>query len=816
MSKLFYHLKIEDKVLIFIREKGVKRKLYLEILKELAEDVDKEALSFLIKQKNVSFLSKDTAAFNEISLAKSDVFKALKLLSDTQKLLFKNEKVTFEPILEASCFFEVDQNQIQLKVEILERAYGLNQLKVFHPSFCIHENKVIPIKTYLEKSWIKEFKDKTAIAQNDLRKLESRLDENDPEDPKIVYFEKKETTPTLILLDSRGMFSKQAIENMDLQTDLLELGFIKKEESYYCPLEKVVENLQFLIEMGWKVLDLEKKNIQLLTDMTIEVSLQENDIEVEGYISYGEEKIPLLEVQGAYRQKSTLHPLKNGQIALIDRQKIEQSLGKDLLNRSCLGFKSFEIGSLAKALDHSKEKSSKAKAFHEALVSFSGIEEKKAGNFFSGKLHSYQQKGLNWICFLYQYGLNGILADEMGLGKTVQVLAFFSRGCTLLPSLIVVPSSLLYQWEQEFKKFLPEEKVYIYYGTKRIKDIEILNKKRFILVSYALVRQEVELFKQMKLDTIILDEAQMIKNSETKTTKAVYQLSSKFRLSITGTPIENRKEELFSQFRFLFPAFEKKLRMDTKQAFRPFILRRLKNEVEKDLPEKIEQDIWVDMTPSQKQLYDRYLSNNQEIITSKDRIQALEKILRLRQICLHPHLVDPSIEAEYEMSGKINHLLSDLDTILAEKHKILIFSQFTSMLKIMQKRLQKFSTLYLDGTMSIKQRQKTVQAFQEDDTVQIFLISLKAGGYGLNLTQADYVYLMDPWWNESVERQAIDRAHRLGQTKTVIVKRYLTLSTIEEKLFELKNKKQQMAEDLIDPLENPQSLMEEDLFHLLS
>lgn len=429
----------------------------------------------------------------------------------------------------------------------------------------------------------------------------------------------------------------------------------------------------------------------------------------------------------------------------------------------------------------------------------------------------------------------------MGLGKTVQVLAFLSRIELKSPILIVMPTSLIFNWKKEIERFLPGFPFVIHHGLDRLKSIEILDKPQLILTTYTTARLDFSLLSQLSYECIILDEAQAIKNAHTQTSETVKKLNSSFRLSITGTPIENNLQELWSHFHFLIPdlfgtedSFKAEILAGSsdsrffkriKKKIRPFLLRRRKEDVAKDLPEKIEQTVWVEMSEGQRAIYDEFLSGVRRNLikkvdldgVSKHRMEILEAIMRLRQICCHPLLVGSENNHSPLESAKLDILIADLETAISEGRKILIYSQFTSMLALIGKRLKEnnWNYAYLDG--GTQNREKVVNEFQENPAIPLFLISLKAGGIGLNLTAADYVFLYDPWWNNAIENQAIDRAHRIGRKETVIAKRYIMLESIEEKMMKLKVAKSSMAADLLDD-ENggAGSFNADDLLYLLS
>ncbi|MGI6525181.1 MAG: SNF2-related protein [Bdellovibrionota bacterium] len=468
------------------------------------------------------------------------------------------------------------------------------------------------------------------------------------------------------------------------------------------------------------------------------------------------------------------------------------------------------------------------------LQNFKTITAIEPSKKFAGKLRPYQKEGLSWMNFLADYGLDGILADEMGLGKTVQTLALLQRLKYTTsshkklrdPALIIAPTSVITNWMYEAKRFTPDLKVLLLHGPDRRHHFANLQDYDLVITSYALLRLDRYELERYTWSYLILDEAQNIKNPQAATTKAAKALNTSRRLALTGTPTENRPMELWSIMDFLMPGYlgthdffknyiEKPimehgpatemgqvLNLKTK----PFLLRRVKSEVEKDLPAKIESVLRVPMTNSQRQLYVSILNEvRPKVFAEVERkgiagatVSILSALLRLRQVCNHPNSIEAlSLSEEYD-SGKFN-LLKELVTEAVEaKRKILLFSQFRAMLSIICDWLdtQSFKYLYLDGTT--KNRQDIVDRFNEDEEQRLFVISLKAGGTGLNLTAADTVIIYDPWWNPAVESQAVDRAHRIGQTKKVSVYRLVTEDSVEQKIMDLKRKKAQIVDALIN------------------
>jgi len=409
------------------------------------------------------------------------------------------------------------------------------------------------------------------------------------------------------------------------------------------------------------------------------------------------------------------------------------------------------------------------------------------------------------------------------------------------PSLVIVPKSLVFNWKQEAARFAPKLRVLDHTGHSREKEsLEHFDDYDLVLTTYGTLRNDAVLFKDTRFDYVILDEAQAIKNSDTASAKATRLLNGDNRLALSGTPIENHLGELWSLFEFLNPGMlgaasvfklaggagrnpDEETRQLLAQALRPFILRRTKSQVAKDLPAKQEQTIFCELEPEQRKLYnelrDHYRNTLLDIVArdgvGKSKMQALEALLRLRQAALHPGLIDK--KRVKEDSAKLDLLLPQLVELFEEGHKVLVFSQFTSFLAILRRRLdkEKIEYEYLDG--STNDRQARVERFQNEPGCKLFLISLKAGGLGLNLTAAEYVYLLDPWWNPAVESQAIDRAHRIGQTRQVFAYRIIARDTVEEKVLALQNTKRDLADAIINADNGLiRNLTKEDLELLLS
>jgi superfamily II DNA or RNA helicase len=443
---------------------------------------------------------------------------------------------------------------------------------------------------------------------------------------------------------------------------------------------------------------------------------------------------------------------------------------------------------------------------------------------FQGTLRHYQREGLGWLVFLEGLGLGGCLADDMGLGKTIQVLALLLRrkaevtaaGLPHRPTLVVVPKSLVFNWMDEARKFSPELRVVNHTGNARLEIAGDLSEHDIVITTYGTLRRDIIRHRETEFDYVVLDEAQSIKNAASQAAKACRLLKARHRLALTGTPVENHIGELWSIFEFLNPgqlgsaARLRRFLADGRgsadlvaRAVRPYLLRRTKAEVLSDLPEKTEQTLFVELGEEQRKAYDELRHHFRAELSGRigrlgigrSRIAVLEALLRLRQTACHPGLVDPArID---DPSAKLDALLEQLDEVIDEGHKVLVFSQFTSFLAILRRKLdaRPLPYEYLDGRTT--DRQARVARFQEDPDCRLFLVSLKAGGQGLNLTAADYIYILDPWWNPAVEAQAVDRAHRIGQLRRVFAYRLIARDTVEEKILALQDKKRELAESIV-------------------
>lgn len=449
------------------------------------------------------------------------------------------------------------------------------------------------------------------------------------------------------------------------------------------------------------------------------------------------------------------------------------------------------------------------------------------------KLRAYQQEGYEWMIRLYHWKKGACLADDMGLGKTVQTLAALLKLAPHGPTLVVAPTSLVNNWQRESQKFTPELRVRIYRDTSRTSEqILSFGPNDLVIASYGLVLRDIEHFEKASWNIVVYDEAQALKNANAKTSKSMQRLRAKWQLALSGTPIENHLGDLWSLFRtispeilggwtrfqrsYLFPIVKgqsDKAADRLQKRISPFILRRMKKDYLSDLPTKTTIDLNIDLSEQERQIYDALrldalkmlepqddqddgADDNQAEREAKKRMQILSVLTRLRLSVLHPKLVKPDWD---KGSSKLMAFLSLCQQALSNGHRILVFSQFTKLLELVQTELlkQNISHTYLDGSLSSKERSKRVEAFQ-GGAYDVFLISLKAGGTGLTLTKADFVVHLDPWWNPAVQEQATDRVYRIGQKNPVTVYRLIVSGSIEEQIMRLQQDKSDLAEQILD------------------
>ena len=537
----------------------------------------------------------------------------------------------------------------------------------------------------------------------------------------------------------------------------------------------------------------------------------------------------LSHILNAYRKKKKFYQLKNGEMIDLENTGLEQldelastmnlttkDFKKETIEKPA--YQAFHLMDVNPEFDVRNDDSVTEYTNRLMKVKEQTIQLKDA---YKTLLRTYQQQGIQWLYDLKNMNLNGILADDMGLGKTLQVLVFYEQYVSKeKPSLIVCPSSLMYNWMSEIEKFNIDGDAVCVTGTQDVRKDIIKENHELYITTYDYLRRDVELYMSMEFEYIVLDEAQFIKNPKTKNAQSVKSLKSRHRLALTGTPIENGLSELWSIFDFLLPGylyslnyftknFEKPIQMgdDKRQAqlqklVSPFILRRTKKQVLKDLPDKVEKDLWLNFSPEEKQLYLANLAQVNEQLQQQLELEQVDSILilammtRLRQICCEPRMLYENYTGE---STKFKMCLDLIETLKENDKKVLLFSSFTSIFDSFIEEFDRRGIKYhmITGAVDKKKRKEEVDAFQNDDS-NVFLISLKAGGTGLNLTKAQAVIHFDPWWNVSAQNQATDRAYRIGQTKNVLVYQLLMKNTIEEKIYEMQKRKKAMSDLFVE------------------
>ena len=537
----------------------------------------------------------------------------------------------------------------------------------------------------------------------------------------------------------------------------------------------------------------------------------------------------LSHILNAYRKKKKFYQLKNGEMIDLENTGLEQlDELASTMNLTTKDFKKETIEKPAYQAFHLMDVNPEFDVRNDVTVTeytnrLMNIKKQpiQLKDEYKSLLRMYQQQGIQWLYDLKNMNLNGILADDMGLGKTLQVLVFYEQYVSKeKPSLIVCPSSLMYNWMSEIEKFKIDVDAVCVTGSQDVRKDIINEKHELYITTYDYLRRDVELYMPMEFEYIVLDEAQFIKNPKTKNAQSVKSLKSKHRLALTGTPIENGLSELWSIFDFLLPGylyslnyftknFEKPIQMgdEKRQAqlqklVSPFILRRTKKQVLKDLPDKVEKDMWLTFSPEEKQLYLANLAQVNEQLQQQLELEQVDSILilammtRLRQICCEPRMLYENYKGE---STKFSMCLDLIETLKENGKKVLLFSSFTSIFDAFIEEFNQRGIKYhmITGAVDKKKRKEEVDAFQNDDS-NVFLISLKAGGTGLNLTKAQAVIHFDPWWNVSAQNQATDRAYRIGQTKNVLVYQLLMKNTIEEKIYEMQKRKKEMSDIFVE------------------
>ncbi|MDP2176388.1 MAG: SNF2-related protein [Bacteroidota bacterium] len=640
---------------------------------------------------------------------------------------------------------------------------------------------------------------------------------------------------------------------------LQKIGIENLEGAFFIsknPTQNIIEilnqNKNYLLECGFKIdqSQLDRKFFIGESSINLKISDRQDWFDINALVKFGTHEIPFIKLKHHIIKGIKEFLLPDGNFAIIPEEwfvKYSQLLELSYEDDNNIKLKKFHYGVLENLENELDNKT------YQTIIP--NVENFVLPKKFNATLRDYQIKSYHWLRNLHNQYFGACLADDMGLGKTVQILNFLqyfkenfiqtpeinqfdkpqfnlfenNSNELLVPkikktSLVIVPTSLVYNWKNEIEKYT-HLSYHIHSGPNRTKDIHLFNHQiDIIITTYGTMRNDIHLLKKIDFDFIILDEAQAIKNIGSQTTKSIFQLKGKQKIVMTGTPIENSITDLWSIFNFINPgllgssqdfqriyvdAIEKDKNKEKINQLRyiiqPFILRRTKEQVAKELPEKTEKTIYCEMEAEQEKIYTKYKNAyRNELLNlirdnnfNKQKLNVLNGLIRLRQIANHPKLYDKTY---LHSSGKFKELKYMIQNIVESGHKALIFSQFVQHLKIVEEFLleENLEYLYIDGSISSKKRQESVTEFQSNDKIQLFLIQLKSGGSGLNLTAADYVLIIDPWWNPAVERQAMDRTHRIGQTRPVFVYKFITKNTIEEKILQLQQKKHSVSEDILE------------------
>lgn len=636
---------------------------------------------------------------------------------------------------------------------------------------------------------------------------------------------------------------KAAEKNLYEYLRTLHSSFVNQRNNlyFYLPFDDVMKRGWFISMMrtvsenGYSIQGLSAlRKFRYTTDeprFSISATTAPDWFDLKVTIKWGDQEVSLKEIRHAILNGQDTIMLENGNLGHIPEEWISQYsllLRTGTEEAGVLKVSKLHYTLLEDILDKIEGNTVQQdiEARKKKILEYDTIQKAALSPEIKASLRPYQQSGFHWLQSLDELGWGGCLADDMGLGKTLQTISFLQFVKEKYPGstqLVVCPTSLIFNWENEIQKFCPTLKFYTHYGLQReLKDTHF-EEYDVILTTYGVVRNDLEELTNFLWQYIILDESQAIKNPDARVTKAVLQLRAVNRIILSGTPVQNNTADLFSQFNFVNPGLlgtreffnrefatpidkfgSKEKTQHLKKIIHPFTLRRTKEQVASDLPDKTVTVLWCTMEADQRRMYDEYknkyrtslLKRIDEEGIEKSGMYVLEGLLRLRQICDHPALVTKnSTEGD---SVKINELIRDVQEN-GGSHKVLIFSQFTEMLHIIRDQFEQagVSFCYLDGSTSLPHRKEQVERFQEDESIKAFLISLKAGGVGLNLTVADYVYIVDPWWNPAAEQQAIDRAHRIGQKRKVFAYKMICKDTVEEKILRLQERKKMLADDLI-------------------
>jgi len=640
---------------------------------------------------------------------------------------------------------------------------------------------------------------------------------------------------------------------------------IDDEEDDYAMLQFLVNNKEAIANTNCHLVTpkVEGKSISLeLSSVKIHKSVDNDWFDIMGVIEVGEERIPLAHLMQHIREDNRFYELENGSYFMIP--SVWMTRYKELAkfgvgNGDKVRVKKSQFVIVDDIDDINNTVGNKVNIVDHQDIQYTPSKNLKA------TLRAYQIEGVKWLLGHQKNGLGACLADDMGLGKTLQTLAVLShtkdnlkRNAKSAPNqqmslfgeaiqneisplraLIVLPAALVFNWYSEIKKFNPTLHTTRHIGPNRSKDINVVSSFDIVLTTYQTALRDIKILQKTDWEYIILDESQMIKNKNSKLFQAINTLTAINKISLSGTPIENSLSDLWSQMQFIndgmlgtFAFFknnyltpiekqrDESASEELAKLVQPYILRRTKEEVAKDLPPLTEKVEYIDLEKEQKEIYDKVKSGTRNYLLGLDesdssyRFHVFAALTKLRQIANHPILIDEEYKGDH---AKLDIIINQMDSLVKAGHKVLIFSSFTSLLDIYKEECEKNDWKYttLTGSDSQKKREQSVNSFQEDKSVSFFFISLKAGGVGLNLTAADYVFILDPWWNPFAEKQAIARAHRIGQDKPITVIRYIAKDTIEEKILKLQERKQSLSDDILKFEAGDKKLSGKDLVGLL-
>jgi SNF2 family DNA or RNA helicase len=651
----------------------------------------------------------------------------------------------------------------------------------------------------------------------------------------------------------------RTLKEMGLEASQGSLLSLKDDDDSYALIQWLNLNNETLVRKGFTIeQDFSEVNFFLgAIEMKIKVNQSEDWFDLLAVVKFGKFEVPFNRLRNNILNNKREFLLPDGSVAIIPNEwfaRFAKILNFSTVNDAALRLKKIHLG-LLEDINELLEEELPKNEWKEAINN-QGIPDYELPSGFVAELRSYQKDGYNWMRFLLENNLGALLADDMGLGKTIQTLAIIRHFTNLFvaqkesgmvlpseenlqnlidgqkqdddkfwhaPCIVICPKSLLYNWRSEAQKFCPGLRVVMYNGIHRHKAILDFNNTDLIVMSYGTMRNDIEILRKFEYQCIVLDESQAIKNPSSLTARNLLKLKSRNRMALTGTPIENTLLDIWSQMNFLNPGllgsytyFEKqfirpieksanpKKAEELKKFIDPFVLRRTKGQVMKELPPKVEKIHFCEMNSQQEELYEKVksqyrneiLNHVNQVGINKSRLKIFNGLMHLRQLALNPILKDHEYEGS---SGKDDEITRMMIRAIDNGHKILLFSQFVGYLKNIGQILkdQNIQYCYLDGSMDEKERADQIDLFQNDDTIRVFLLSLRAGNSGLNLTAADYVFLADPWWNPFTMKQAEDRAHRIGQDKTVMSYKFITKNTIEEKILALQLKKTKLAESII-------------------